>query len=158
MICSLLYLIASRSVICFSVGVCAMYQANVIESHVVAVKQIIRFVRGIVNYGIWYTNDNNYSLVGFNDADWAGNADDRKSTTGGCFYLGNNLVTWHSKKHNLISLFTTEAKYIAAGNCCTQLLWMKQILADYGMVQDTLTVFCDNTSAINISRKLCSTL
>ena len=60
--------------------------------------------------------DSNVSLTGFSDADWAGNADDRKNTSGGCFYLGNNLVSWHSKKQNSTSLSTTEAEYIVAAH------------------------------------------
>ena len=154
MIGSLLYLTASRPDICYSVGVCARYQGNPMESHVKAVKRIIRYVHGTTDYGLWYTNDSNPILVCFSDADWAGNTDDRKSTSGGCFYLGNNLVSWHSKKQNSISLSTAEAEYIAAGSCCAQLLWMKQMLKDYGFDLDTLTVFCDNTSAINISKNL----
>ena len=98
--------------------------------------------------------DTNSSIAGYSDAHWAGNVDDRKSTTRGCFYLGNNLVSWYSKKQNSISLSTAEAEYIATGSCCTQLLWMKQMLADYGIVQDTLVVYFDNTSAINISKNL----
>ena len=58
--------------------------------------------------------------------------DDRKSTSGGCFYLGNNLISWMSIKQNSVSLSTAEAEYIAAGSCCTQLLWMKKLLHDYG--------------------------
>ncbi|KAI5313451.1 hypothetical protein L3X38_042627 [Prunus dulcis] len=92
------------------------------------------------------------ALYGFSDADWAGNIDDRKSTSGGCFYLRNNLVAWHSKKQNCVSLSTAEAEYIAAGSCYTQLLWMKQMLCDYDIVQGTLIIFCDNQSAINISK------
>ena len=152
MIGSLLYLIASRHDICFSVGVYARYQTNPNESHLAAVKRIIRYVSGTMDYGIWFSFDTNSSLVGFSDADWAGNADDRKSTFGGCFCLGNNLVSWFSKKQKFISLSTAEAEYIAAGSCCTQLLWMKQMLEDYGISQEGLTVFCDNTSAINISK------
>ncbi|XP_062075538.1 secreted RxLR effector protein 161-like [Humulus lupulus] len=139
MIGSLLYLTASRPDICYSVGVCAMYQGNPMESHVVDVKRIIRYVHGTVDYGLWYSNETNSNLVGFSDAGWVGNAEDRKSTTGGCFYLGNNLVSWHIKKKNSISLSTTEAKYIAAESCCTQLLWMKQMMIDYGFSLDTLT-------------------
>ncbi|XP_052297011.1 secreted RxLR effector protein 161-like [Citrus sinensis] len=154
MIGSLLYLTASRPDIFFSVGVCARYQANPKESHLAAVKQITHFASGTINDGIWYTNDTNSSLAGYSDADWAGNTNDRKSTTRGCFYLGNNLVSWHSKKQNSISLSMAEAEYIAAGSCCTQLLWMKQMLEDYGMAQGILIVFCDNTSAINISKNL----
>ena len=92
------------------------------------------------------------SLAGFFDSDWAGNADDKKSTTGGCFYVGVNLVAWMSKKQNSISLSTAEAKYMAAGSCCSQLLWMKKVLTDYGISQVTMVVYCDNSSAIDISK------
>ncbi|KAK0578784.1 hypothetical protein LWI29_016146 [Acer saccharum] len=152
MIGSLLYLTASRPDISFSVGVCARYQSDPKESHLSSVKRVIRFVNGTSNYGIWYSFDTNPSLVGYSDADWAGNCDDRKSTSGGCFFLGNNLVSWFCKKQNSISLSTAEAEYIAAGSGCTQLMWMKQMLVDYGFNQGTLTLFCDNMSAINISK------
>ncbi|KAK1558510.1 hypothetical protein Q3G72_003173 [Acer saccharum] len=152
MIGSLLYLTASRPDISFSVGVCARYQSDPKESHLSSVKRVIRFVNGTSNYGIWYSFDTNPSLVGYSDADWAGNCDDRKSTLGGCFFLGNNLVFWFYKKQNSISLSTAEAEYIAAGSGCTQLIWMKQMLVDYGFNQGTLTLFCDNMSAINISK------
>ena len=78
--------------------------------------------------------------------------DDRKSTSGGCFYLGNNLVSWMSKKKNFVSLSTAKAEYIAARSCYTQLLWMKNLINDYGIPQDSMCVFCDNTSAINLSK------
>ena len=109
-------------------------------------------MNGIADNGIWFSKYTNSGLAGYSDADWARNVDDRKSTTGGCFYLENNLVSWYSKKQNSISLSTAEAEYIATGSCCTQLLWMKQMLADYSIVQDTLIIYCDNTSAINISK------
>ena len=57
-----------------------------------------------------------------------------------------------SKKQNFVSLSKTESEYIVAGSCCTQLLWMKKLLRDYGILQDTICVFCDNTSAINLSK------
>ncbi|XP_059668935.1 uncharacterized mitochondrial protein AtMg00810-like [Cornus florida] len=62
------------------------------------------------------------SIIGNTDADWAGNKDDRKSTSGDCFYVSTNLASWYNKKQNYISLSFCEAEYIAAGNCCTQLL------------------------------------
>ena len=74
------------------------------------IKRIIRYVSGTLDYGVWYSKDINISLAGFSDADWAGNVDDKKSTSGGCFYLGYNLVSWHNKKQNSISLSTTETK------------------------------------------------
>ena len=149
---SLLYLTASRPDIAFSVGVCARYQAAPKESHLTAVKRIIRYVNGTLDYGLWYSKDSNACLAGYSDADWAGSVDDRKSTSGGCFYLVNNLVSWMCKKQNSMFLSTAEAEYIAAGSCCTQLLWMKKLLHDYGISQDIMCVFCDNTSAINLSK------
>ena len=86
------------------------------------------------NYGIWFSKDTNSVLAGYNDADWARNADNKKNIIGGCFYLGNNLVSWYSKKQNFISLSTAEVEYIAAESCYTQLLWMKQMLEDYDIV------------------------
>ena len=152
MIGSLLYLTASRPDIAFSVGICARFQACPKESHLFAVKRIIKYVNGTLGHGIWFTLGTNAKIAGYTDADWAGSADDRKSTSGGCFYVGNNLVAWLSKKQNSISLSTAEAEYIAAGSGCTQLLWMKQMLSDYGLKQDVMTLFCDNMSAISISK------
>jgi hypothetical protein len=140
MIWILLYLIAIRPDIAFSVGVCTRFQANPKESHLTAVKRIIRYVNDTLLYGIWYSRETNLVVAGYSDADWPGNADDRKSTSGGCFYVGNNLVAWMSKKQASISLSTAEAKYIAAGSCCTQLLWMKTLLGDYGFSQDTMII------------------
>ncbi|XP_075515526.1 uncharacterized protein LOC142550172 [Primulina tabacum] len=105
-ICSLLYLSASRPDIMFSVCLCARYQADPKVTHLKAVKRILRYIVGTVNLGLWYTKETNTNLVGFSDVDWAENLDDRKSTTGGCFYLGNNLVSWYSKKQNCVSLST----------------------------------------------------
>ena len=93
MIGSLLYLTASRPDICYSVGVCARYQSDPKESHITAIKRIIRYISGTLDYGIWYLKDTDISLVGFSDVDWTNNANNRKSTSGGCFYLGNNLVS-----------------------------------------------------------------
>ena len=95
---SFLYLTASRPDISYSVGVYARYQANPKESHMIALKRIIKYVKTATEFGVWYSKDTNDILAGYPDADWAGNADDRKSTSGGYFYVGNNLVSWMSKK------------------------------------------------------------
>ncbi|CAL8169299.1 unnamed protein product [Prunus armeniaca] len=152
MIGSLLYLTASRPDISFSVGVCARFQSDPNESHLFAVKRIIKYVSETIEFGLWYTYDTCVNLVGYSDADWAGCSDDRKSTSGGVFYVGNNLVSWHSKKQNSVSLSTAEAEYVAAGSCCTQLLWMRQMLEDYGLAQSCFLIYCDNMSAIDISK------
>ncbi|XP_060210642.1 secreted RxLR effector protein 161-like [Lycium barbarum] len=98
MIGSLLYLTASRPDIMFSVCRCARFQAAPKESHLTAIKRIIRYLYGITNYGLWYPNTNDFTLEGFSDADFAGDKDDRKSTCGTCQLLGKSLISWNSKK------------------------------------------------------------
>ena len=98
MIGSILYLTANRPDISYSVGVCARYQANPKESYMIALKRIIKYVKTTADFGVWYNKDTNDVLAGYSDADCARNANDKKSTSGGCFYMGNNLVSWMSKK------------------------------------------------------------
>ena len=93
MIGCLLYLTASRLDISYSVGVCARYQANPKESYMIALKRIIKCVKTTADFGVWYSKDTNDVLARYSDVDWAGNANDRKSTSMGCFYVGNNLVS-----------------------------------------------------------------
>ncbi|KAK2449059.1 hypothetical protein QL285_008290 [Trifolium repens] len=152
MIGSLLYLTASRPDITFAVGVCARYQSEPKVSHLNQVKRILKYVNGTCDYGMMYSHCEDSSLCGYCDADWAGSADDRKSTSGGCFFLGSNLISWFSKKQNCVALSTAEAVYVAAGSSCTQLVWMKQMLKEYDVEQDVITLYCDNLSAINISK------
>ena len=123
-------------------------------SHLTAVKRIIKYVNGTSDFGLFYSKESNVSLIGQFDADWARNADDRKSTTGWCFYVRTNLVAWMSKKQNFVSLSIGEADYIVAGSCWSQLLWMKKLLSDYGILQETMVVYYDNSSAIDISKNL----
>ncbi|KAK2380916.1 putative mitochondrial protein [Trifolium repens] len=149
---SLLYLTSSRPDISFAVGVCARYQAEPKMSHLTQVKRILKYVNGTSDYGIMYSHGEDSRLTGYCDADWAGSADDRKSTSGGCFFLGNNLISWFSKKQNCVALSTAEAEYIAARSSCSQLLWMKQMLSEYNVEQVVFTLYCDNMSAINISK------
>ena len=153
MIGSLLYVIASRSDVLQVVGQVEMFQATPKETHVLAVKRILRYLKGTIDFGLWYPKRNDLNLVTYIDADQVGNIDDRKSTSGASFYLGDCLISWLSKKKSSISLSTSEAKYIIATICCTQVLWMKQILQDIQVkYDDPIPILYDNTSAINISK------
>ena len=151
MIGSLLYLCASRPDIMFSVGKCARYQAAPKESHLVAVKRIFRYLLHTPNFGLWYPKGSIFHLMGYSDADYAGEKKDRKSTSGSCQFLGRSLVCWSSKKQNCVALSTTEAEYISAASCCAQLLWMVQTMKDYGINFTKVPLFCDNESAIKIA-------
>ncbi|KAK6149350.1 hypothetical protein DH2020_016875 [Rehmannia glutinosa] len=152
MIGSLLYLTASRPDILHVVCLYARFQSNPKESHMSAVKRIFRYLKGTIQYGLFYPKNENFSLKGYSDSDYAGNIDDWKGTSGSCQFLGDCLVSWFSKKQNCVSLSTAEAEYISAAFCCTQLLWMKQTLADYKCSFESVPIFCDNISTINIAQ------
>ena len=66
-------------------------------------------------------------------------------------------IAWMSKKQNSVSLSTVEAEYIAAGSCCSQLIWIKKLLGDYGLLWETMVIYCDNSSAIDISKNMATT-
>ena len=88
--------------------------------------------------GLWYPKGASLDLLGYSDSDFAGSRVDRKSTSEGCHLLGCSLVSWSSKKQNFVALSTAEAEYIAAGTCCAQILYMKQILLDFGVKLDRI--------------------
>lgn len=154
MIGSLLYLTASRPDIMFSVCMCARFQSNPKKAHLRAVKRILRYLRHTTSVGLWYSKGATFDLIGYSDSDYAGCKIDRKSTSGGCHLLGRSLVSWTSKKQNSVALSTAEAEYIAAGACCTQILYMKQTLLDYDIVLEKVPLLCDNESAVKIANNL----
>jgi hypothetical protein len=148
---SLLYLCASRPDIMLSVCICAKFQADPKEVHLRVVKRIMRYLVYTPKFGLWYPKGSTIDLIGYSDADWVGCKIDRKRTSGTCQFLGRSLVSWASKKQNLVTLSTAEAEYIAAGHCCAQLLWMRQTLRDYGYKLSKVPLLCDNESAIRMA-------
>ena len=109
MIGSLIYLTGSRPDIMHAIGIVGRFQANPKESHLQAVKRIFKYLQGTQNFGLWYPRDTYLTLHAYTDADWAGSVDDRKSTSGGAFYMGSRLVSWFSKKQSSIALSIAEA-------------------------------------------------
>ncbi|KAJ9557114.1 hypothetical protein OSB04_011728 [Centaurea solstitialis] len=151
MIGSLLYLTATRPDIMFATCFCARFQANPKESHLAAVKRILRYLKGTPELGLWYPKDSSFELISFTDLDYGGCKLDRKSTSGSCQFLGDKLVSWTSKKQNCVSTSTAEAEYVAAASCCSQVLWMKTQLLDYGYKLKRVPIYCDLESAIAIT-------
>ncbi|GJS33906.1 retrovirus-related pol polyprotein from transposon TNT 1-94 [Tanacetum coccineum] len=132
MIGSLMYLTSSRPDIMFAVCACARYQVNPKVSHLHAVKRIFRYLKGQPKLGLWYPKDSPFDLVAYTDSDYAGASLDRKSTTGGCQFLGCRLISWQCKKQTVVANSTTEAEYVAASSCYGQVLWIQNQLLDYG--------------------------
>jgi hypothetical protein len=151
MIGSLLYLRASRSNIMLSVCMCARFQFDPRECHLVAVKRILRYLVSMPCFGIWYLKGSTFDLIGYSNSDYARCKVDRKSTSGTCQFLGRSLVSWSSKKQTSVALSTAEAEYVVAGQCCAQLLWMRQTLRDFGYNLSKVPLLCDNESAIRMA-------
>ncbi|WVZ80825.1 hypothetical protein U9M48_028272 [Paspalum notatum var. saurae] len=145
MIGSLLYLTTTRPDIQFVVCLCAHCQASPRTSHHQAVKRIFRCLKFTPEHGLWYSSGSSLSLRGFSDADHRGCRIDRKSTSGTCQLLGTSLVSWSSRKQASVSLSRV---YI----CCSQLLWMKATLSDFGLRFGRFPLLVDSTSAISVAK------
>jgi hypothetical protein len=130
---------------------CARFQANPKEYHLIAAERILRYLVHTPNLGLWYPKGSTFDLLGYFDSDYAGCKVDRKTTMGTCQFLGRSLVSWSSKKQNSVALTTVEAKYVAVGACYAQLFWMKQTLSDLGCEFSKIPLLCDNESAIKLA-------
>jgi hypothetical protein len=104
-----------------------------------------------MNFGLLYTDKFDVQLAGFSDSDWAGNPDDRRSTTGYAFNIGSGVVSWRSKKRPTVSLSSTEAEYKAMASATCEAVWLRRILEDVREKQiEPTKVHCDNQSAVTI--------
>jgi hypothetical protein len=115
MIGCLLYLCASRLDIILSVCMCARFQSDPKECHLLAVKRILRYLVSTPCFGIWYPKGSTFDLIRYSDSDYAGCKVDRKRTLGTCQFLGRFLVSWSSKKQTFVALSIAEAEYVATG-------------------------------------------
>nr|GEV42522.1 uncharacterized mitochondrial protein AtMg00810-like [Tanacetum cinerariifolium] len=113
MIGSLMYLTSSRPDIMFDVCACAHFQVTTKASHLHAVKRIFRYLNGKPHLGLWCPKDSPFNLVAYSDSDYAGASLDRKSTTGGCQFLGCRLISLQCKKQTVVATSSTEAEYVA---------------------------------------------
>jgi len=155
MIRSLLYLTASRPDIVFSVGLSARFQSNPKETHLKAVKRILRYLKDALDLALWCPRGCNFDLIGHADADYTIFLVDRKNTSGMPHFLGPCLVSWATKKQHSVAMSIAEVEYVAAASCCPQLLWIRQQLKDFCINTGCIPIFCDNTSAINIAKDPC---
>ncbi|GJX56208.1 putative ribonuclease H-like domain-containing protein [Tanacetum coccineum] len=154
MIRSLMYLTASRPDIMFAVCACGRFQVTPKTSHLHAVKRIFRYLKGQPKLGLWYHRDSSFDLEAFSDSDYAGASLDTKSTTRGCQFLGKRLISWQCKKQTIITNSTTEAEYVAAANCCGQVLLIQNQMLDYGFNFMNTKIYIDNESIIYIVKNL----
>jgi hypothetical protein len=153
MVGSLMYLLATRPDLAFSVCLIARYMERPTELHLGAAKRILRYLKGTVSLGVLYKKGVSADLQGWSDSDYAGDIDDRKSTSGYVFMFGSGAVSWSSKKQPIATLSTTEAEFVAAAACACQGIWLRKILSQLGHTPEkSTTVFCDNSSSIKLSK------
>ncbi|KAG7556889.1 Reverse transcriptase RNA-dependent DNA polymerase [Arabidopsis suecica] len=148
----LIYLTITRPDICFAVNVVSQHMQAPTLHHWNMVTRILKYLKGAPGQGIWMGCNKNTELVGYCDADYAGDTKDRRSTTGYCTFIGGNLVTWRSKKQKVVSLSSAEAEYRAMRKLTTELMWLKALLKDFGIdTPKPITMHCDNQAAIHIA-------
>jgi len=153
MVGSLLYAaMATRPDIAHAVSVVSKFNANPNAAHLTAVKRILRYLKGTVNLALKYERSESGTLIGFSDADWAGDQDDRRSTTGKILFLSGGAVSWFSKKQATVALSTAEAEYVAVSQAAQEGTWLKRLLTDLGMSDSSTVILEDNQGAIAIAK------
>nr|XP_048328437.1 secreted RxLR effector protein 161-like [Ziziphus jujuba var. spinosa] len=129
---SLIYLTCTRPDILYAIGFISRYMENTTITHLKVAKRILRYLKGITSFGLYYSTSNDYKLVGYSDSDWGGNIDGRKSISGFVFYLGDTAFTWMSMKQQIVTLSTCGAKYVATTSCVCHAIWLQNLLRKLG--------------------------
>ena len=123
--------------------------------HWIAVKHVLRYIQGTVDYGLDYVQGGGVKLTGYTDSDWAGSVSDRKSTSGCCFGLGSAVVSWLSRKQKSVALSSSEAEYMAAGQASCEAIWLRKILHGlFDLELGPTVIHCDNQSCIKLTENL----
>lgn len=152
MVGSLLYAaMATRPDIAHAVGVVSKFNSNPTEAHLTAVKRILRYLKGTIDLALRF-NDEPGSLIGYSDADWAGDLDDRHSTTGNLFLLAGGAVSWLSKKQPVVALSTCEAEYVALSLATQEAVWLRRMLTELGASPECVLLMEDNQGAIALAK------
>ncbi len=151
---SLLYLaVATRPDIAYAVGVLSKFCAKPTVAHLTAAKRVLRYLKGTQSLGLKYEGSVDESLTVYADADWAGDLDDRHSTSGNVSIMGSGAVSWMSKKQPTVALSTAEAEYVALCSATQETIWLRQLLTDIGQPPaDATVIWEDNQAAISLAK------
>ena len=150
---SLLYVaIATRPDISQAVGAVSKFCSSPTQAHLTAAKRILRYLKCTVDTALTYSRSPSVSLVGYSDADWAGDLDTRRSTSGTLFLMSDGAVSWTSKAQPVVALSSTEAEYIALSMATQEAAWMQKMLNDLQACVSPLKIMEDNQGAIAIAK------
>lgn len=144
----------TRPDILYVVGLVSRYMEESRSTHWKAIKRILRYIRGTLSLGLFYhSSTNNFGVFGYSDSDWGGDMDDRKSTSGFAFYMGDTAFTWLSKHQPIVTLSMCEAEYVAVVTCVCHAIWLRRLLKEINFSQDEATpIYLDSKSAIELAK------
>lgn len=146
------YLALTRPDISFTVNKLAQFMHQPTETHWSTVKRLLRYLKHTIHHGLFLKHNQPLHLSAFSDADWAGNKDDRTSTTAYIIYLGGNAISWCSRKQKSVARSSTEAEYRALASTAAEVLWLKNLLGELGVsLPRCPTIYCDNIGATYLS-------
>jgi hypothetical protein len=147
--------VLTRPDIAFAVGMVSRYMQKPGKLHWIAVKRIMRYLKGTINYGLIYQEDldiKNIVLEAYCDSDWAGDVIDRKSTSGYIVKLCGMIISWRSGKQDCLATSTVVAEYIAASTATKEVIWLRNLLEELGYMQKKPTIMkMDNSGAKNLA-------
>jgi len=146
------YLTMTRPDISFAVSVVSQNLNSPCDSHWNVVVRILRYIKGSPGKGLVYSDRSHTNIVGYSDVDWAGDVNDRRSTSGYCVLMGGNLISWRSKKQTVVARSSTEAEYRAMAHATCELLCLKHLLEELKFCElGPMELKCDNQSALYLS-------
>jgi hypothetical protein len=149
---ALQYATLTRPEIAYAVQQICLHMHAPRDSHFSLIKRVLRYLKGTLDLGLVLYRSSTHSLVAYSDADWAGCPDTRRSTSGFCMYLGDNLISWSSRRQTTVSRSSAEAEYRAVATCVAESCWVRQILQElHRPIHHATIVYCDNVSAVYMS-------
>ncbi|XP_073225643.1 secreted RxLR effector protein 161-like [Cicer arietinum] len=145
---SLRYVTCTRLDIIYVVGVVSRFMKAHTTTHLKATKRILYYLKGTLDYGLFYSSSNYFKHFRFCDSNFGGDIDDRKSTSGFIFFMGDCAFSWSSKKKPIVTLSTCESEYVVATSCTCQAIWLRRVLNELHMPQkDAIDICIDNKYA-----------
>ena len=133
---SLLYLSATRPDLMFSISLLSRFMHSPSKIHLGVAKRVLRYIRGTLDYGLWFVKKESKELQGYADSDWAGSIDDCKSTFGYTFSFGSGIFSWNSRKQEVVVQSSAETEYMSATSAANQAIWLRKLLTDLRQSQD----------------------
>ncbi|KAG8499008.1 hypothetical protein CXB51_005388 [Gossypium anomalum] len=145
------YVVITRPEIAFSVNKVCQFMHRSLDSYFRAVKRILRYLQGTLDYGLQFSPSSKFLLEGFSDASWGSDTDDCRSISGFCIFLGGNPVSWSSRKQQVVSRSTAEAEYRSLAHVTAEMVWIQSLLSELSAPKTKALVWCDSVAAVAVA-------